>query len=697
MGKHTSDSIDRDVGTDRNGLDSGNHPRWRMNELWIGQQHSVENELEVQTSSKEWLPNEEVDMVSHLNSDCQAEERVVLIDLNLVNLVDSQVDFESLLVEPREVEPMDARFIVPVEPLDTHVSRNLLDFVFSVESKRKNGKGKGKGTIQQRSLTLWRQEGKEDQGITFVQVQFGGYGSMYKQWGGYRYSGTSIGTPLEISLVSIHGKEYRYPSSLMELEYRYWLSSTGTGCLRTKTSPALIWLFFVQLAHAPAACLKASILPKKGFQQKIVLFLIYKIMVATAATSAFFPVTSSPDSSESKNKKLGGGSTSLESINSKPLASSGSLQVKANAQAHQKINGSTVVTTPVESSKNDDGVSSPPPRTFINQLPDWSMLLAAITTIFLAAEKQWMMLDWKPRRPDMVIDPFGIGKIVQDGLVYSENFSIRSYEIGADRTASIETLMNHLQETAINHCRNAGLLGEGFGATPEMCKKNLIWVVTRMQVVIDRYPTWGDVVQVDTWVSASGKNGMRRDWLVSNSETGEILTRATSVWVMMNKLTRRLSKIPEEVRGEIELFFMISDPVLAEDRQKLVKLDDSTAENVCKGLTPKWGDLDVNQHVNNVKYIGWILESAPLPILESHELCAMTLEYRRECGRDSVLQSLTAVSDSDVENTRKFGEINCQHLLRLENGAEIVRGRTRWRPKDAKSLCNVDKISAERA
>ncbi|KAL4271402.1 hypothetical protein GQ457_13G014020 [Hibiscus cannabinus] len=59
------------------------------------------------------------------------------------------------------------------------------------------------------------------------------------QW--YRYSGTSIGTPLEICLVSIHGKEYRYPSSLMELEYRYWLSSTGTGCLRT--------VFFSSLKH----------------------------------------------------------------------------------------------------------------------------------------------------------------------------------------------------------------------------------------------------------------------------------------------------------------------------------------------------------------------------------------------------------------------------------------------------------------
>lgn len=27
-----------------------------------------------------------------------------------------------------------------------------------------------------------------------------------------------------------------------------------------------------------------------------------------------------------------------------------------------------------------------------------------------------------------------------------------------------------------------------------------------------------------------------------------------------------------------------------------------------QNLQPRWSDLDVNQHVNNVKYIGWILE-----------------------------------------------------------------------------------------
>ncbi|KAM2407305.1 hypothetical protein ACFX1X_026508 [Malus domestica] len=415
-------------------------------------------------------------------------------------------------------------------------------------------------------------------------------------------------------------------------------------------------------------------------------------MVATAATASFFPVSSPNSDSSAKNAKLGSANLGLKS-----KSASGGLQVKANAQAPSKINGTSVGLATVESGKHGDDISSPPARTFINQLPDWSVLLAAITTIFLAAEKQWTMLDWKPKRPDMLIDPFGLGRIVQDGLVFRQNFSIRSYEIGADRTASIETLMNHLQETALNHVKTAGLLGDGFGSTPEMTVRNLIWVVTKMQVVVDRYPTWGDVVQVDTWVSASGKNGMRRDWIIQDLKTGQILTRASSVWVMMNKLTRRLSKMPDEVRGEIESFFMNSPPVVEEDGRKLPKLDDKTADVVRSGLTPRWSDLDVNQHVNNVKYIGWILEGAPLPILESHELSSMTLEYRRECGRDSVLQSLAAVSGADIGNLGSNGTVECQHMLRLEDGAEIVRGRTEWRPKYANNLGIVGHLPAESA
>ena len=42
-------------------------------------------------------------------------------------------------------------------------------------------------------------------------------------------------------------------------------------------------------------------------------------------------------------------------------------------------------------------------------------------------------------------DAFRLGKFVEGRLVYRQQFVIRSYEIGPDRTATMETIMNLLQ------------------------------------------------------------------------------------------------------------------------------------------------------------------------------------------------------------------------------------------------------------
>lgn len=54
---------------------------------------------------------------------------------------------------------------------------------------------------------------------------------------------------------------------------------------------------------------------------------------------------------------------------------------------------------------------------------------------------------------------------------------------------------------------------------------------------------------------------------------------------MMNKHSRRLSKMPEEVRAEIEPYFMVKAPIVEEDKRKLPKLEDGTANHVRRGLT----------------------------------------------------------------------------------------------------------------
>ncbi|KAL6621185.1 hypothetical protein ACP70R_033617 [Stipagrostis hirtigluma subsp. patula] len=307
------------------------------------------------------------------------------------------------------------------------------------------------------------------------------------------------------------------------------------------------------------------------------------------------------------------------------------------------------------------------------------------------------------------VDPFRQALIVEGGVRYQQTLVVRSYEVGPDKTATLETVLNLLQETALNHVWMSGLLGDGFGATHGMIKNNLIWVVSRMHVQVDQYPIWGEVLDIDTWVGSSGKNGMRRDWLIRGRNSGDVFVRATSTWVMMNKVTRRLSKMPEEVKGEIAPWFIDRHAIEEEATEKIIKLD-SNAEYVDSDLKPKRSDLDMNHHVNNVKYVRWMLETLPDHFLQNHQLSSIILEYRKECGSSDVVQSICQPDKDSIPPEENVSMIigpsilpdiinghhslagalqqwpmKYTHLLQLKAGddkyEEIVRGRTTWKKK----------------
>ena len=167
-----------------------------------------------------------------------------------------------------------------------------------------------------------------------------------------------------------------------------------------------------------------------------------------------------------------------------------------------------------------------PPMSLDHDSATFRAILAAIASVAVAAERQRRHELLSPKT-EVPIDALRQGRLVESKLVYRQTFVIRSYEIGADRTASIETMMNHfqvtthilsslsrafavlvkfarhlrrdvclywfadvVQETALNHVWMSGLAGDGFGATRAMSCRNLIWVVTRMQVHVEQYPAW---------------------------------------------------------------------------------------------------------------------------------------------------------------------------------------------------------------
>ncbi|KAK4844904.1 hypothetical protein QYF36_025894 [Acer negundo] len=319
-------------------------------------------------------------------------------------------------------------------------------------------------------------------------------------------------------------------------------------------------------------------------------------------------------------------------------------QIKRHNTALLKINGDTVfLSSATESQRNKQKITLP----------------AQINTVVAASNTNLKVGNGKPRQLDMTAKPTD-GRLVKDGLVFQQNFTIRSFDMSSNFKISTEALMNFLQETALNHVRSIRILADGFGSTRQMSKRNLIWVISQLQIEVDCYSLWGDVIQIDTWMYASGKNGLGRDWHVRDFKTGKTLTRATGVYLMMDKTTRKVSRFIEEARKEINPFAIHCDPII-HNNGKLLKLDIEKADQVRTGLI-----------------------SVPHSVVESHELFAITLEYRKECNRGSVLQSFSRIISNNNEG------MEFDHLLCLGGGQEIMRGRTTWRPKYADS--SIEKV-----
>lgn len=273
-------------------------------------------------------------------------------------------------------------------------------------------------------------------------------------------------------------------------------------------------------------------------------------------------------------------------------------------------------------------------------------------------------------------DFIGFGCLSEDGG-FRERFVIRFSEAGHRGTVSLETLSSLLQEAATNHC-----IAMDFAFTPGKNPDGNITVVTRMHIEVDRYPAWRDLLEVDTWFQREGKNAVRRDWTVKHVKTGQKIAFATSTWVLMNSHTRKLAKLSDEGWAELEPH-MRHPPrwALSGDRRevstkKITKLGDDAAYKRSGLIACANKDTDMNQHVNNIRYMSWMLEGIPEDVKSAYEVSKITLEYRQEASPGQPIESLAEAEESESSSVRQF-----IHFIKTsEVGKEINRGRTVWRP-----------------
>lgn len=239
-----------------------------------------------------------------------------------------------------------------------------------------------------------------------------------------------------------------------------------------------------------------------------------------------------------------------------------------------------------------------------------------------------------------------------------ESFKIRSSEVHSNGLITFPAIGTFLQEIAGDSAQQLGFSIE------QLIEKKITWVLTRLKIELEDYPKWREHIQVETWPSGYDRMVATRDFRIWNAKK-ECVGKATSIWMLLDLTTRRPVNV-ESVLAE----FARENP----DRALIIHRDDrlETVENSteCKYFNVRFGDLDLNNHVNNVHFMEWALEAIPDKVRKSQKLQSIDIQFRAECFYGDRIESQ---AESITEN-------KIRHFLKRESDQkEVARAETTWK------------------
>ena len=242
---------------------------------------------------------------------------------------------------------------------------------------------------------------------------------------------------------------------------------------------------------------------------------------------------------------------------------------------------------------------------------------------------------------------------------HSEWFTIYAFQEGRNGTATVQALCEYMQEAAGNHAAALGV------SIDRLNDEGVAWVLARMRVAPVALPAVHERVLVETWPVGVEGLQFRRDFILRR-EDGSVLARAVSHWVVVSLATRRVGRIPAFI-AEVAL----DNTATAMDDAKQ-RFPDVGEAFEAASFRARLSDVDRNRHVNNVRYMEWVMESVPEDVRSRMRLADLDLTFRAE----SYWNDVTTVRTMPVE-----GEEGTffHSLVRRADGKELVRARSVWR------------------
>ena len=232
--------------------------------------------------------------------------------------------------------------------------------------------------------------------------------------------------------------------------------------------------------------------------------------------------------------------------------------------------------------------------------------------------------------------------------VLSKDYEINFTQCLPSGSIKYTELCNLLQLTAAEHAEIGGI------SFSDMQQFDQAWVLSRMRVEITSLPKWKDTVTVKTWInSLENSRSVRAMEMYLN---GEKIVGCETFWAVFNTKSRRPDLL-SLTHDHFELF-----PEVRATKEGFSKIDINPDKEEVFGKTVILSDLDIVNHVNNVKYLEWCMDLVDENIILKQKIKSFEMNFMKELSlRDQVIIHENVADDCIVFSITKEDK-NCYAL-----------------------------------
>lgn len=201
-------------------------------------------------------------------------------------------------------------------------------------------------------------------------------------------------------------------------------------------------------------------------------------------------------------------------------------------------------------------------------------------------------------------------------------FTVEPFHVDFTGHLFLGVLGNHLLNAAGHHSHNRGW------GIDHLNERHYTWVLSRLSIELAEMPAQYEHVEVETWVESVMKLFTERNFLIRNADDGRIYGYARSIWAMIDVETRQPSNLLELKDGDILNYVLTAEekpcPIAKHGRIRLAN------PTVLRTISTHYSDVDINGHINSIKYVEHILDLFPEKQFKEHRIRRFEIAYKAE-------------------------------------------------------------------